>query len=442
MRRTFVVKFVENKIFYETDGAVTLGDTNIPDSFDKFKPNVCWELEVLKFDEKEGNLYAKILNYDSSQHSYSKQTPFPGHINKIVFNDIDTTNLLHCTERSRSSLSSKTALKARARSISTLQPFRNQPSQAPQETTIQNKLPFAPPEGKDTLLPTPREKFFKTERITQHIKVPFVNLEYYDGYVCFKYRPYKLLPEVEVRVNNEFIRTQFDCVSKYIGMQIGKNKAEFILILMVTKNEFDKEQSFEIESVVSKEIERIDSNIIENVKYTHAFNQMFGKRPIIDDVSKLKTSEEFFTDNFGSNLQPSQNDPKSILEKAFEFKKSKHYHPLKYLADKHKANVFKLRFAVKPFSFLFLVEGVARDYFVLETYDESLATYIWAAEKDVASIKSKFKELEELMSAFEETNRYKYISSKPEGFFRIIHDYTNDVDGFNKWKDKLDKIIL
>jgi hypothetical protein len=442
MQRMLIVKFVKNKIFYNTTEALPLSGTNIPDGYHTFKPNVYWVLEVSKYNETEGSLYAKIKSYTSSQNSYSAQTPFPGKIKKIVFNGIDTTDLLRCTERSRPSLSAKSALKARSNSFSKLQPFGNQSSKAPQERTIQNQESAAPHIEKDTISPEPREALLKTEKVTLYVKVPFVNLEYFDGYVCFKYRPYKLLPDVEVRVSNDYVKAQFDCVSKYIGMQIGSNKAEFVLVLMLTKNEFGQEMSFVIESVVSREIERIDKSIIENVKYTHAFNQMFSKGPAIDDVSKLKTSEEFFVDNFGPNLHPSQKDPKSILEKAFEFKKSKHYLPLKYLAGKHKANVFKLRFAVKPFSFLFLVEGVVKDYFVLETYDESLATYVWATEKDITSIKSKFKELEGLMSAFEETNRQKYISSKPEGFFRIIHDYTNDVDGFNRWKDKLDEIVV
>lgn len=442
MRRTLVVKFSENKILYGISEAVALGDTNIPDSFNKFKPNVCWALEVLNYDEAEGTLYAKILSYDSSQYSYSSQAHFIGHIKKITFNHIDTTNLLNCTERSQSSFPRKSELNAKTSSFSNPKQLRNQPSQAPLETTIKNKLTVAPPAGKDILLPATKEILYKTEKVTLHVKVPFVNLEYYDGYVCFKYRPYKHLAEIKVRTNNDFIKSQFDCVSKYIGKQIGKNTAEFILALEVKTDEYGKEVSCSLEKVVSQEIERINQDIIDKVKFTHTFDLIFSKRLKVDDASRLKTSDDFFDDNIDTNLHPSVKDPRAILEKAFEFKKSKHYLQLKYLADKHKSSTFKLRFSVRPFSFLFLIEGEVKDYFVLETYDENLATYIWSAEKEVVSIKLKFKEIEALMLAFEETHRMKYLSSKPDGFFRIIHDYINDVDGFNSWKDKFDKIII
>ncbi|PLX98329.1 MAG: hypothetical protein C0623_13505 [Desulfuromonas sp.] len=435
MNRTLIIKFSGNEVFYNATEALPLSGTNISKGFHKFKPGVYWALDVTKYEERTGTLYAVIKNYSSSQHSFSTQADFTGRINRIIFSHIDTASLLGCTVRSKAHSSAKSAMRARPNSHSTRQPLRNLPS-APQKKELNtSNIDIAN-------ISPPSEKTLKTEKVTQSIMVPFTNLEYNEGYVCFRHHPYKHLPKVEVKVNNDFIKTQFDCVSKYIGKKIGRKNAEFVLELMVKVNESGQEESFEIVSVFSKEIESIDERIIEDVKYTYAFDQMFSKRSNIDDESKLKTSDEFFADNFESNLKPSQNDPESILEKAFEFKKPKHYLPLKYLADKHKADLFKLRFTVKPFSFLFLLEGDDKYYFVLETYDESLATYIWVVEKDITSMKLKFKELEGLMSAFEETNRQKYISSKPDGFHRIIHDYINDVDGFNTWKDKLDIIIL
>lgn len=433
MRRELIIKFDGDKVFYGVGSFLPLSATNIPPNFHRFKPNVYWLLEVKIFNEEEGKLSVKILNYKSSEQLYLGQSFLHSNITKIVFNDINTMELISCTGQRHSSFQTNRGISSKPASLDppTLTQF-------PLHFTKQEKLSRPTEVSPQKIF---EEPVLITEKLSQKVQVPFVELKYYDGYVAFNYRPYKYLPEVEIRTNNDFIKAQFDCVSRYISNQIGKNDAEFTISLQITKDQFGVVKSFEVEDVASVEIQKINMNIIENVKLTHTLNFIIRQTSKVENALSLLTSDEFYKENLDEELHPSKKDAEHILERAFEFKKSKHFLQLKYLSGRHKANIFKLRFTIKPFAFLFLLEGSINDYFVLETYTENLATYIWVTTKDIDSVKLKFKEIEILITAFKESNRHKYILGKPDGFYRIIHDYKNELDGFTHWKANLDNII-
>jgi len=49
---------------------------------------------------------------------------------------------------------------------------------------------------------------------------------------------------------------------------------------------------------------------------------------------------------------------------------------LKYLSEKHEGKFLKLRFALSPFSFVFLILGDKQSHLIMETLDTNDVTYI------------------------------------------------------------------
>ena len=245
-----------------------------------------------------------------------------------------------------------------------------------------------------------------------------------------------------VRVDNTLIRKEFGSISNYLIKALGTQHALFDVLVEKKIDQRGKIHSVRVENATSKEIDRIDSSIIEDVKCEFSVDAIFDRKTKIKAPHTPRTFDELIGDLLGNKTDENNPTSEVFMERAFKFKDAKHHFQLKYLSDKHLGKIFKLRFTVSPFAFLFLVEGKQKFFFVFETFNDELATYIWECEKNKDTLKTKFKEVENLMASFEETNRQKYLETEPNGFYRIYHNYINEVDGFNRWKDDFEKILM
>ncbi len=102
----------------------------------------------------------------------------------------------------------------------------------------------------------------------------------------------------------------------------------------------------------------------------------------------------------------------------------------------------KLRFVIKPFSFIFLSKGQTKFHIIWETLDTEEATYIWHTEKNIASLKLKLKQIDLILNTIKVQGKTVYLNERPGDFSTITHDYKSLSDGFIKWKADIDQRLV
>ena len=127
------------------------------------------------------------------------------------------------------------------------------------------------------------------------------------------------------------------------------------------------------------------------------------------------------------------------MEDLLKVKQYKHSKHIQFLADKHERNVMKLRFALQPFSFVFLIAGEQNYHIILETLDTEEATYIWHLEKSKSVLIDTIKQIDKELNIIKEKGRQVYLETNPQNFSRIVHDYSDSNKGFTIWKGQLEE---
>lgn len=104
--------------------------------------------------------------------------------------------------------------------------------------------------------------------------------------------------------------------------------------------------------------------------------------------------------------------------------------------------MLKIRFVLRPFSFVFLIAGSEQYHIILETLDTEEATYLWHFHKSPSLLPSKLKEIDAQLQIIRNQGRQAFLDLKPENFSRILHDYCNAQKGFVLWKDMLEERLI
>jgi hypothetical protein len=152
--------------------------------------------------------------------------------------------------------------------------------------------------------------------------------------------------------------------------------------------------------------------------------------------------EEYFSIMEGSPKSSAfYESEKQLFDDFLEISNSKHFQHLKFLSSEHAHEVMKLRFIHKPFSFLFLVKGKNQYHLIWETLDTEEATYVWHVKKDLQAVKQGLADVKNIIDGIKTQGKRTYISSADESFSRIYHDYSNDTDGYLKWKQELQTVM-
>jgi len=116
-----------------------------------------------------------------------------------------------------------------------------------------------------------------------------------------------------------------------------------------------------------------------------------------------------------------------------------HQKQLHYLAKRHAGHILKIRFVLKPFAFIFLLEEAERYHLVMETLDTAEASYIWHISKHPSGLKPALQNIDRQLNQIRNEGRQQFLASAPEDFSKLLHDYSEEQKGFVIWKDLLEE---
>lgn len=400
------ILFRQDKAYLTEDRPLSFELIGLPEYAKTFKEPAYWTIKVLNYSENEKKLFYKITSYQVGETEFeSNQKLFADKLNDlqiITFNDLVTDGLLKM-------LAGTSAFKRLVKSVSV------------DSTTIQPTNFFRQPNIK-----TIKETFF----------VPLKNVRFKLGGVSFDKKFKEHNKTIEITIPNYDIREEFDAVKNYFANVLKTKKIEVIVYIEITDNEVTSIEA------KSPEVEKIDKQLIDNVKFE--FVKSTTKKKINIDIDKsLFTMDEYFDtfvdEKFKSNTFHS-ND-KELFDDLLAISNTKHYKHLRYLSSKHSHDIMKLRFVHKPFSFIFLIQGDRNYHIIWETLDTEEATYVWHITKDINVLKMTLRKIEDIINVIKVQGKTAYISSTDDPFRRIYHDYSELVDGFVKWKGELESIL-
>lgn len=392
----------ELKIIFETDKAFLLKDIALTfeqislSSFVKLfnEPAYC-KVKVLKYSEIEKKIHCEIISYnigktefDITQNNLSQEL---GLIQKVTFRTIDTMQMLAI---------------AKGKTGSSL-------------TRITNSI------NKNT-------RTFN-QKITETFSIPFKDAQFKNSGISFEYILRKYNRKVVFEISNPDIREEFDAIKDYFS-NILKTKR----IHVEAEIEIGFEKLVPI-SVKSPEIDKINKQLIQEVKLALIKHTTKKKTEIEKNIYTLEEYFDTFTDEKLKSKIFYENDTE-FIDDLLSISKTKHYKHLRYLSSIHSHEVMKLRFIHKPLSFLFLIKGKSFFHYIWETLDTTEATYIWHIEKNTVKLKEMLINIDQIINEINIEGKNQYLNKKDNSFERIFHDYTKLDDGFEKWKDELNKI--
>ena len=270
-----------------------------------------------------------------------------------------------------------------------------------------------------------------TKKIELKIKIPIEELDFRYGSVVFKYEIPTITKPIEFEIENIQIRPEFEVLKPYFAKTLN---SKFVT--------FDISAEFENGELVSQlvnsdDLQRINQEVIEGVRFKFITNSFLGMKPHIEN--NLMTVDELLNKD---NREPSlYNDGQTFLDDLLSHKNFRHSKQLRYLAGRHERTILKIRFVLSPFSFVFLLSGEQKFHIVLETLDTEEATYLWQIEKDKTQLRFQLKTIDDHLSIIRNNGRQIFLDTKPVNFSRILHDYSDTKKGFVIWKDMLEEQI-
>lgn len=276
----------------------------------------------------------------------------------------------------------------------------------------------------EDILPT------NTFAIQRKVKIQFEKLEFRYGSIAFKYLIPEINKEIEFDLENLEIRPEFEVLKPYFS-KILKLKSVEVEILAEFEN-----GNLLSQLASSKDIQKINREIIEGVKFRFITKNFLGK-PNAETPNGLQDIDQLQSGNDnGEQLYSSGEELLNDLIKNKEYKHRKH---LQYLADRHTRAILKIRFVLSPFSFVFLLTGKDHFHIAMETLDTEEATYVWHFDNDKRKLPDNLRLVDEHLNLIMNKGRQVFLEKVPDNFSRIVHDYSDERKGFVTWKDLLEE---
>ena len=269
--------------------------------------------------------------------------------------------------------------------------------------------------------------------IDKKIKATVGQLDFRYGAIAFNYKLPGTDTELEFEIENDEVRPEFDVLKPYFSKVLKLRHVEVNIFA-----EFE-DGLLVSQTASSPDLEKINREIIESVKFRFIEQSILGKQYKTDSENSLL---DLSIVQEGLSGKPLYSNEEQLLEDLLKNETVKHYRHLRYLASKHEGSVLKLRFVLNPFSFVFLLPGTGQYHIVLETLDTEEATYIWHVDKNRQLLYYKLKSIDEDLNIIRNKGRHFFLEMHPQNFSRLIHDYSDERKGFIVWKDQLEERLL
>ena len=283
-----------------------------------------------------------------------------------------------------------------------------------------------------TLFDEPTEEIVNSKNITtieKEVKVSIEDLEFRYGSVAFKSLIPETKTELEFEIENLAVRPEFEVLKPYFAKALKSKN-----IKVDIHAEFENSQLVSL-LATSADIEKINQEVIEGVKFKFITKNFFGQKQITEE--NLLTATEL-----QNGKQQLYSDGQQLLDDILNNKDFKHSQQLRFLANRHEGTHLKIRFVLSPFSFVFLLSGEQHFHIILETLDTEKATYLWHTDKNKQALINKVKEIDQQLDIIRNKGRQAFLETNPGNFSRILHDYSDKKKGFIIWKDLLEEQIV
>jgi hypothetical protein len=423
------IKLFADKASIITGRNVEIKSTNLPAFADYFKTPAFLTVEILAVDLTDKSIYVKILTYHSGQGKFTQtqknEAKLLALIENIKFKSIGTIELMRIMKANK-----EISLKTKKEKI-----------------FIESKTTISPP-IKNNLSATKGDKNLEKNKnsntkketlisIEDFFKLNVKDLRFRYGYVSFIRWVDALDQKVEFSIYNHNIREEYDAIKNYFSNILQSKRLEVRTKIVINDG------IVELSEAYSKEIQEIDDNFIDALRIDYV-KKLKKKRLSMFIDKTLFTMDEYFDalSEEKINSDTFYTDERDFLEDLIGISNTKHYQNLRYLSDKHAYHIMKLRFVLKPFSFIFLIEAEQFYHLVWETLDTREATYIWRFEKEIKTLRHHVKQIEGIITQLTTVGKKAYIALPDPNFRRVFHDYSALVNGFVKWKGEIDSILI
>jgi superfamily II DNA or RNA helicase len=261
--------------------------------------------------------------------------------------------------------------------------------------------------------------------IEAQVKIGIADLDFRYGNAGFEYLDKVSGQRFDFEIENDEFRPEFEVLKPYF-IKVLKSKSVRVDIYAEIDNGVILSQL-----ATSADIENINKEIIESVKFQFLHKSFIGQTP--------PSEQNMFTANELPENKNIYTDAEVILNDLLKGKQYRHSRHIQFLAENHERNIMKLRFVLQPFSFVFLIAGEQHYHIVLETLDTEEATYIWHTDKSKTALMDTIKQIDKELNVIREKGRQAYLETNPQYFSRIVHDYSDNNKGFILWKGLLEE---
>ena len=417
-----VLQFRKDKGFLTPEHPLSFDHLGLPEVAETFNVPAHWTISVISHIESERRIFCDILSYVIGEAPFDAIQQSLSHwlrdVDQVTFRSIDTAGLLH-------TLAGRTG--------NATEPIST-PSIDGQSPNVKTNDGLHQSEESSPSVRKPSHRTSK--RISEEFKVPLKDLRFRLGGVSFT-KKLKGYPEpIDLTVPNLDIREEFDAVKNYFAKVMGTDRVRVRADVEILGGRVV------MVNAISPDIDRINREAIDNVKFEFVKSSM--KRKLEVDIDKSLFTMDEYMDRFGEDgLHPNafHRNERELFEDILSVSDSIHYRHLRFLSEHHAYDIMKLRFVLKPFSFIFLLRGDRHHHIVWETLDTEEATYIWHVTGDIEELKRTLRKVEDIVNVVKVQGKTAYIHAGDEGFRRIYHDYSALVDGFVKWKGELESVL-
>jgi hypothetical protein len=411
-----IIIFVGDVGFITPDNALTPEQLDIGHLASRFKVGAYWVITVLKFDYENQKLIANLDQCNIGEVQFSQeQLKFSRHLNeikKISFPSLNTSIVLKGIASFAHVVTDTTTTKGSLLDGLKMPAPENTPKEFSQPTVKQLEKPV----------------IYINDTFPFRIK----DLQFHNGKVSFEKFFEQAGKKLQIDIPNKSLKEEFDAVKNYFEKVLNTKKVEVSVSIKL-----QGDAVLEIEAN-SPHINRINASTIENIRLDYVKDIINNTESDSDKL--LFTLEELFDENSTVGWETFYQNEDQVVEDLMTIANTKHYKNLRFLSSKHDNNEMKLKFTIKPLSFVFLVSGQEQFHLLWETLDTKEATYVWHSKKEKQNLPAFLNKVEEAIKSIKAHGKRNYISSSEDDYSRIHHDYSGGTYGFLKWKGEIEVI--